>query len=234
MLDPRASAKFYDALPKQFKDNFLLTRALTHRSYLNENRSVLEDNERLEFLGDSILGYVVAEWLYNHFPEKNEGVLTKLRSALVHTQQLADFARKINLGYVLLLGHGEDQAGGRERNAILCDAFEALIAAIYLNTDLTTVKDFIYPFLEDQIHIILANHSEEDVKSQLQEWAQAQGFPSPVYLLTGEFGPDHEKVFSVKVLINDKEIAEGLGGSKQLAEKSAAAAAIRKIGIKEA
>ena len=234
MLDPRASAKFYDALPKQFKDNFLLTRALTHRSYLNENRSVLEDNERLEFLGDSILGYVVAEWLYNQFPEKNEGVLTKLRSALVHTQQLADFARKINLGYVLLLGHGEDQAGGRERNAILCDAFEALIAAIYLNTDLTTVKDFIYPFLEDQIHIILANHSEEDVKSQLQEWAQAQGFPSPVYLLTGEFGPDHEKVFSVKVLINDKEIAEGLGGSKQLAEKSAAAAAIRKIGIKEA
>lgn len=234
MLDPRASAKFYDALPKELKDNFLLTRALTHRSYLNENRSVLEDNERLEFLGDSILGYVVAEWLYNHFPEKNEGVLTKLRSALVHTQQLADFARKINLGSVMLLGHGEDQAGGRERNAILCDAFEALIAAIYLNTDLTTVKDFIYPFLEDQIHIILANHSEEDVKSQLQEWAQAQGFPSPVYLLTGEFGPDHEKVFSVKVLINDKEIAEGLGGSKQLAEKSAAAAAIRKIGIKEA
>lgn len=234
MLDPGASAKFYDALPKQFKDNFLLTRALTHRSYLNENRSVLEDNERLEFLGDSILGYVVAEWLYNQFPEKNEGVLTKLRSALVHTQQLADFARKINLGSVMLLGHGEDQAGGRERNAILCDAFEALIAAIYLNTDLTTVKDFIYPFLEDQIHIILANHSEEDVKSQLQEWAQAQGFPSPVYLLTGEFGPDHEKVFSVKVLINDKEIAEGLGGSKQLAEKSAAAAAIRKIGIKEA
>ncbi|MGV7975927.1 MAG: ribonuclease III [Anaerolineaceae bacterium] len=234
MLDPRASAKFYDALPKQFKDNFLLTRALTHRSYLNENRSVLEDNERLEFLGDSILGYVVAEWLYNQFPEKNEGVLTKLRSALVHTQQLADFARKINLGYVLLLGHGEDQAGGRERNAILCDAFEALIAAMYINTDINTVKEFIYPFIEAEIHTILANHSEEDVKSLLQEWAQAQGFPSPVYLLTGEFGPDHEKVFSVKVLINDKEIAEGLGGSKQLAEKSAAAAAIRKIGIKEA
>ncbi len=234
MLDPRASAKFYDALPKEFKDNFLLTRALTHRSYLNENRSVLEDNERLEFLGDSILGYVVAEWLYNQFPEKNEGVLTKLRSALVHTQQLADFARKINLGSVMLLGRGEDQAGGRERNAILCDAFEALIAAMYLDTDIQTVKNFIVPLLETESSEILKSHAEEDVKSRLQEWAQAQGFPSPVYLLTGEFGPDHEKVFSVKVLINDKEIAEGLGGSKQLAEKSAAAAAIRKIGIKEA
>ena len=233
MLDAHASAKFYNALPRQFNDNFLLTRALTHRSYLNENRSVLEDNERLEFLGDSILGYVVAEWLYNQFPEKNEGVLTKLRSALVHTQQLADFARKINLGSVLLLGHGEEQAGGRDRNAILCDAFEALIAAIYLNTDITTVKEFISPFIEAEIQKILANHSEEDVKSQLQEWAQAQGFASPVYLLTGEFGPDHEKVFSVKVLINDEELGEGMGGSKQLAEKSAAAAALSKIGIKE-
>ncbi|MEL7644928.1 MAG: ribonuclease III [Anaerolineaceae bacterium] len=233
MLDAHASAKFYNALPRQFNDNFLLTRALTHRSYLNENRSVLEDNERLEFLGDSILGYVVAEWLYNQFPEKNEGVLTKLRSALVHTQQLADFARKINLGSVLLLGHGEEQAGGRDRNAILCDAFEALIAAIYLNTDIATVKEFISPFIEAEVQKILANHSEEDVKSQLQEWAQAQGFASPVYLLTGEFGPDHEKVFSVKVLINDEELGEGMGGSKQLAEKSAAAAALSKIGIKE-
>src|SRR5690606_12053536 len=140
---------------------------------------------------------------------------------------------KINLGSVLLLGHGEDQAGGRERNAILCDAFEALIAAIYLNTDIATVKEFIYLFIEAEIHTILANHSEEDVKSLLQEWAQAQGFQSPVYLLTGEFGPDHEKVFSVKVLINDEEIAEGMGGSKQHAEKSAAAAAITKIGIRE-
>lgn len=233
MLDPHASAKFYDALPTRFKDNFLLTRALTHRSYLNENRSVLEDNERLEFLGDSILGYVVAEWLYNNFPEKKEGVLTKLRSALVHTQQLADFAREINLGSVMLLGRGEDQAGGRDRSAILCDAFEALIAAIYLDTDITTVKEFLYPFLKSEINTILANHSEEDVKSLLQEWAQAQGFPSPVYLLTGEFGPDHEKVFAVKVLINDEEIAEGIGGSKQLAEKSAAGAAILKIGLKE-
>jgi len=233
MPDPHASAKFFDALPKGFKNNFLLTRALTHRSYLNENRSVLEDNERLEFLGDSILGYVAAEWLYNNFPEKKEGVLTKLRSALVHTQQLANFARKINLGSALLLGRGEDQAGGRDRSAILCDAFEALIAAIYLDTDIDTVKEFLYPFFEEEIHSILANHSEEDVKSLLQEWAQAQGFPSPVYLLTGVFGPDHEKVFTVKVLINDEEIAEGIGGSKQLAEKSAAAAAILKIGLKE-
>ena len=108
-----------------------------------------------------------------------------------------------------------------------------MIAAIYLNTDIQTVKEFIYPFLENEIHSILANHSEEDVKSRLQEWAQAQGFSSPVYVLTGEFGPDHDKVFTVKVVIDDNEIAEGSGGSKQLAEKSAAAAAILKIGIKE-
>ena len=231
MLDPHASAKFYDALPMRFKDNFLLTRALTHRSYLNENRSVLEDNERLEFLGDSILGYVVAEWLYNNFSEKKEGVLTKLRSALVHTSSLL-ISRGDKFRLCDAARTGEDQRRPRsQRDPVRC--FEALIAAIYLDTDITTVKEFLYPFLKSEINTILANHSEEDVKSLLQEWAQAQGFPSPVYLLTGEFGPDHEKVFAVKVLINDEEIAEGIGGSKQLAEKSAAGAAILKIGLKE-
>ena len=231
MLDPHASAKFYDALPMRFKDNFLLTRALTHRSYLNENRSVLEDNERLEFLGDSILGYVVAEWLYNNFPEKKEGVLTKLHSALVHTQQLADFAKKINLGSVMLLGRKKDQAGGRDRSAILCDAFEALIAAIYLDTDITTVKEFLYPFLKNEINTILANHSEEDVKSLLQEWAQSHGFSSPVYQLADEIGPDHAKTFVVKAVLDDKVLSTGSGPSKQHAEKAAAQESLKALGI---
>ncbi len=125
-----------------------MTRALTHRSYINENKHVLEDNERLEFLGDSILDFIVAEWLYNQFPEKKEGFLTKVRAALVHTQQLSEFARQIDLGQALLLGKGEDSAGGRDRDAILCDAFEALIAAIYIKTDIETTRKFLVPFLE--------------------------------------------------------------------------------------
>ncbi len=228
---PNAGSTFLSTLPPAFKNQFLLTRALTHRSYVNENREMLEDNERLEFLGDAILNYVVAEWLYHHYPEQQEGFLTKLRSALVHTRQLADFARQIDLGSALLLGKGEDQAGGRNRDAILCDAFEALVAAIYLSTDMQTVKEFIYPLLVSQADSILKNHSEEDPKSRLQEWAQAQGSQSPVYFLIGESGPDHAKVFTVQVQINHSEIARGLGGSKQLAEKDAASNAMLKLGI---
>ncbi len=233
MLDKNASSRFYQSLPANFTDKFLLTRALTHRSYLNENRLVVEDNQRLEFLGDAILAYIVAEWLYNHFPEQKEGFLTKMRSALVHTEQLAFFARKIDLGSALLLGRGEEQAGGRDRTAILCDAFEALIAAIYLGTDIQTVKDFFYPMIESQIDTILQNHAEEDPKSILQEWSQAQGYASPVYILERENGPDHDKVFEVSVSVDGKELAQGAGGSKQLAEKAAASAAIRKLGLRE-
>ncbi|MFZ3070328.1 MAG: ribonuclease III [Anaerolineaceae bacterium] len=233
MTEPDARSRFYQNLPPAFNNHFLLTRALTHRSYINENRGILEDNERLEFLGDAILNQVVAEWLYHHFPEKQEGFLTKLRSALVHTKQLADFAREIDLGSVLLLGKGEDLAGGRNRNAILCDAFEALIAAIYLSTDMETVKGFFYPFIDREIQSILSNHSEEDSKSLLQEWAQAHGFQSPVYALTAESGPDHDKVFTIQVLINDEEVASGSGGSKQLAEKAAAVRAIKRLGISD-
>ena len=232
MLDKNASARFYQCLPANFTDEYLLTRALTHRSYLNENREVLEDNQRLEFLGDAILDYIVAEWLYQHFPEKKEGFLTKLRSALVHTEQLAFFARKIDLGSVILLGKGEEQAGGRDRTAILCDAFEALIAAIYLGTDLETVKGFFFPLMENEIGTILQNHAEEDPKSVLQEWAQAQGYASPEYVLERESGPDHDKLFEVTVSVNGKELGYGSGSSKQLAEKAAATDAMQKMGVR--
>ncbi|NLB71120.1 MAG: ribonuclease III [Chloroflexi bacterium] len=218
-------------LPQNFKDDFLLTRALTHRSYLNENKHVLEDNERLEFLGDSILNFIVAEWLYQNFSEKREGFLTKVRAALVHTYQLSAFARKIGLGPALLVGKGEDSAGGRERDAILCDTFEALIAAIYLDTNMDTVKNFIIPFLEDESEEILKSHGEEDVKSRLQEWAQAQGYPSPNYVVVNESGPDHAKTFQVVAVINEREIASGLGKTKQQAEKDAASNSIKKLGF---
>lgn len=233
MIEPAALAKLRTHLPDNFSDNFMLTRALTHRSFVNESKDVLEDNERLEFLGDAILNYLVAEWLYNHYPEKQEGFLTKVRAALVHTQQLSSFARKIELGPAILLGRGEDSSGGRDRDAILCDAFEALIAAMYLDTDLETVKDFIIPLLETESSEILKSHAEEDVKSRLQEWAQAQGYASPIYVMVAESGPDHAKLFEVVALVNNRKIAAGKGTSKQLAEKNAAINSMKKLGIYE-
>ncbi len=231
MIEPASLKSLKEKLPANFDDIFLLTRALTHRSFINENKHVIEDNERLEFLGDSILSFIVAEWLYNHYPEKQEGFLTKVRAALVHTEQLSEFARKIDLGPALLLGRGEDSAGGRDRDAILCDAFEALLAAIYIDTNLETVKSLVIPMLEAESDKILRNHAEEDVKSRLQEWAQAQGYPSPVYLTISESGPDHAKVFEVIAIINNKKIAKGKGSSKQSAEKDAALNSIKKLGI---
>ncbi|MGI6259496.1 MAG: ribonuclease III [Anaerolineaceae bacterium] len=231
MIEPAALEKLREFLPENFKDIFLLTRALTHRSYINENKHVLEDNERLEFLGDSILDFIVAEWLYNQFPEKKEGFLTKVRAALVHTQQLSEFARQIDLGQALLLGKGEDSAGGRDRDAILCDAFEALIAAIYIKTDIETTRKFLVPFLERESGKIIKNHAEEDVKSRLQEWAQAQGYPSPNYLIINESGPDHAKIFEVVAIVNDRRIAKGQGSSKQQAEKAAAENSLKKLGV---
>ncbi|HHX08968.1 MAG TPA: ribonuclease III [Chloroflexi bacterium] len=231
MIELAALTNLRKHLPENFSDIFMLTRALTHRSYMNENKDVLEDNERLEFLGDAILNFIVAEWLYNHYPEKQEGFLTKVRAALVHTQQLSAFARKIELGPAILVGRGEASTGGRDRDAILCDAFEALIAAMYLDTGIQTVKNFIVPLLETESSEILKSHAEEDVKSRLQEWAQAQGYASPIYVLVSESGPDHAKQFEVVALVNNRKIASGKGSSKQTAEKDAAVNSMKKLGI---
>ncbi len=225
--------KFLSHLPEKVRTSNRIRRALTHRSYLNENRHALEDNERLEFLGDSILSFLVAEWLYKNYPEKKEGSLTKIRSALVHTQQLACFARSIDLGQALYLGKGEAQAGGRDRDAILCDAFEAVVAAIYLESDLDTVRNFVIPMIERQSAIVVSEHTEEDPKSRLQEHIQAEGLSTPIYQLVSESGPDHAKLFVVKVIINEIEFAQGEGHSKQAAEKNAAEEALQKLEFKE-
>lgn len=219
------------ALP--FNDFFLLTRALTHRSYLNENRDAIEDNERLEFLGDAVLDFIVAEWLYHHYPEKPEGDLTRLRAALVHTDQLAMFARKINLGGALRLGRGEVQAGGRDKATLLCDTFEALIGALYLYGGISAVSQFMVPLLSDDADEILKNHIDDDTKSRLQEWAQGHGFSSPKYILISEDGPDHEKSFEMEVRIGSNPFGRGVGPSKQTAEKIAAKNALIKLGILE-
>jgi ribonuclease-3 len=224
---------FSERLDLPFKNYFLLSRALTHRSYLNENKDAIEDNERLEFLGDAVLDFIVAEWLYNHFPEKPEGDLTRLRAALVYTDQLAAFARMIDLGRALRLGHGEIQAGGRERATLLCDAFEALVGALYLDGGLKAVNKFIVPLLEKVVDEIFFRHMDDDTKSRLQEWAQGQGFSSPRYVLVNETGPDHSKTFEMEVRIDKKPYGRGTGSSKQSAEKRAAREALVQIGILE-
>jgi len=216
-----------------FKNDFLLlARALTHRSYVNEHPEALEDNERLEFLGDAVLDFMVGAYLYHHYPEMPEGDLTRMRSALVHTGQLAMYASQINLGVAIRLGKGEEQAGGRDRTAILCDTFEALVGAIYLSAGIDGVRDFIKPLLEPAASDILVNHKIEDPKSQLQEWSQANGLSTPVYNTKSISGPDHNKIFEVEVIINQKIYGTGSGHSKQAGAKQAAREALQKIGIK--
>ncbi len=214
-----------------FKDWLLLNRALTHRSYLNEHPESLEDNERLEFLGDAILDFVVGAWLYNQFPEMPEGDLTRMRAALVHTEQLAAFAKNIHVGQVIRLGRGEDQGGGRTRDALLCDAFEALIGALYLDAGISAVQKFIFPMLLTASNDILIHRRNEDPKSSLQEWAQSKGYNAPAYSTKDSTGPDHLKLFSVDVYVNGEYGGSGTGMSKQAAEKAAAKDALTKLGI---
>jgi ribonuclease III len=226
--DPR---EFAERLNLPFSDFLLLSRALTHRSYLNEHPEALEDNERLEFLGDAVLDFLVGAWLYNRFPELPEGNLTRLRSALVRTEQLAEFAEDIDLGGVILLGHGEEEAGGRERPTLLCGAFEALIGALYLDSGITAVQAFVAPMLEAAAGNILSDHKDKDPKSQLQEWAQAQGFGTPSYQTVSATGPDHAKVFTIDVYIQGEKYGRGVGNSKQTAAKIAAASALKILGL---
>lgn len=211
------------------KDTRLLSRALTHRSYLNENPEALEDNERLEFLGDAVLDFIVGAWLYTHFPEMSEGEMTRLRSALVRTEQLAVFGLQLDIGRALRLGRGEEEGGGRSRPAMLCATFEALIGALYLDADVATVEKFIDTMLSEAVEEIQAQQRDHDPKSLLQEKVQAEGFDAPSYRIASQTGPDHDKHFMVEVLVEGKVIAEGEGRNKQAASKVAAARALEEL-----
>jgi ribonuclease-3 len=215
------------ALKLSFSDKALLQRALTHRSYINENPDyALEDNERLEFLGDAVLDFVTAEYLYDHFPEMAEGRLTNLRSALVRTEQLGEFANRVRLGDFLLLGRGEDESGGRERLTLLCDAFEAVVGALYLDQGLAVTRKFICGFIEPALHEILNSETDKDAKSRLQELAQSHYRLTPTYRTIKEQGPDHAKEFTVEAVIGKKIYGRGIGFSKQAAAQEAARAAL--------
>lgn len=227
---PQAFAK---RLGLNFKDGLLLSRALTHRSYLNEHPEALEDNERLEFLGDAVLDFVSGAWLYNRYPEMPEGDLTRMRSALVFTDQLAKFARKINLGGAMRLGRGEVHGGGRDRAPILCDTFEALVGALYLDQGLQAVLDFVFPLLEVAADEVLYTHRLDDPKSMFQEWAQSRGFSAPRYVTRSTSGPDHSRLFEVDVVVNDEVYGTGSALSKHLATKLAARNALNRQGLVE-
>lgn len=218
-------------LELHFKDPWLLRRALTHRSYINEHPEALEDNERLEFLGDAVLDFLVGAWLYNHFPEMREGQLTRLRASLVGNEQLAAFAKQIHLGDFMLLGKGEEEGGGRGRPALLGSTFEALIGALFLDQGLGAVHEFVEPMLERKVKSILNGNGDQDVKSLLQEWSQSQGLGAPIYLTVAAYGPDHDKIFEVEVVIGGEVAGKGEGHSKQAAAKNAARAALDSIGL---
>jgi ribonuclease III len=203
-----------------------LTRALTHRSYVNEHADVPEDNERLEFLGDAVLDFVVGAWLYKRYPEMAEGQLTRMRSALVRTEQLAAFARELNLGPAMRLGRGELYGGGRDRDALLCDTFEALIGALYLHGEIKVVRDFVFPLLEKASDEIILQPDVYDAKSRLQEWTQGRKLGIPHYDTRSAEGPDHAKTFIVDVYIGGSLIGTGAGPNKQVAAQNAAADAL--------
>ena len=213
-----------------FENMALLQQALTHRSYINEQMDdSLGDNERLEFLGDAVLDFVVTRVLFSRFPEMPEGELTRLRAALVRTDTLAEVAADLEIGAVLFMGRGEAMSGGRQRRTLLCDAFEALLGALYLDQGLEAAADFAIPRLIPMVDYILAEGLHIDARSKLQEWSQAEIALTPVYEVVSEAGPDHEKEFTVEVFIGEQVVGQGQGHSKQVAAQSAARAALRAL-----
>lgn len=218
-----------ERLKLPFDDLRLLTRALTHRSYVNEHSGAIEDNERLEFLGDAVLDFVVGSWVYNSYPEMREGSMTRMRSALVRTESLAAIARQLGLGNALRLGRGELSGGGRDRDPLLCGAFEALIGAMYQHKGLDVARDFVLPLLQPVADQLIMQMNTIDPKSRLQEWSQGKGLGIPRYVQCESEGPEHAKTFIIEVHIQDTCYGRGSGPSKSAASQAAAVNALEKI-----
>lgn len=222
-------SEFEKVIGYEFKNKTLLETALTHSSYANERQSGRECNERLEFLGDSVLGVITADYFYHNLAHLPEGVMTKKRAACVCEKSLHGFAKEINLGKYLFLGRGEDNTGGRQRASILADAFEAVIGAIYLDGGLESVRGFVLGFIKEAA---AKQMSIRDYKTELQEIIQKNPVEHLSYVLVGESGPDHDKRFEVEVMLNSNVIGCGMGKSKKLAEQQAAKQALELMGIK--
>jgi len=212
-----------------FNTPALLECALTHSSYANEHpEEQIADNERLEFLGDAVLDFVSGAWLFEQFPEYDEGRLTSIRAALVRVSTLARFARQVGLPERLRLGKGEIDTGGRDRDNILGDAFEALLGALYLDQGIEAARDFVVPLLAQATPAIIQAKLDRDAKSRLQEWSQGVLGVTPRYRLVAAEGPDHARVFTVEVQLGDLVAGIGRGSSKQIAEQLAARAALER------
>jgi ribonuclease III len=214
-----------------FKNASLLIRGLTHRSFVNEHPEAGEDNERLEFLGDSVLDFVAASFLYHRFPALPEGGLTRLRAALVCAPQLAAFAREIDIGAVLRLGRGEEENGGRTRTNLLSNAFEAVMGAYFLDSGLQAVKTFVEPMYERAVDEILLADKDVDAKSLFQEWAQSELGETPRYNTIATEGPDHNRTYTVEVVVAGKTYGQGQGPNKQVAQQVAASSALQQLGL---
>jgi ribonuclease-3 len=225
---PRALAALQRRLGITFERAALLQEALTHSSFANESEDLLvQHNQRLEFLGDAILDLVVGRWLFDRFPEATEGELTSLRARLVRTEALAALAKDLNLGDYMRFGHGEEASGGRNRIANLCAAYEALVGAIYLDQSLETIEAWLVPQLESYADEIEFTGATKDAKSELQELIQASRHVAPQYELIATAGPDHARVFTVRVVVDGADLGTGTGASKQMAQQAAAAEALK-------
>ena len=223
--------QFEKKLGYNFKDKDLLVQALTHSSYAYENQQNVEsDNETLEFLGDSVLGLIIADYLCLTYPHLSEGELSKLKSTAANTTSLSTFGKRIKLDQYILLGKGEEKSGGRKKNSILAGAFEALVAAIYLDGGLKEAKKFLIPQLEFIFKRIKAErYLVNNYKSALQEFLQKENLPAPLYKTVTSTGPDHKKSFIVEVFLEKKSLAKAKGSSKKNAEQKAAQKALKGI-----
>ena len=212
-------------LPK-LKNSKLFEEAFTHRSYLNEAKQKVSSNERLEFLGDSILSFVVSRYLFNNYPSFDEGTLTNIRSLLVNTRSLSKEAKTLNMGKYLKLSRGEEESKGRENASLLENSFEAFIGALFLDQGLETVTKFLTDTLLSKVTDLVSKKAFKDPKSLLQEKVQSQKQISPIYKVLEEVGPAHARTFKVGVYVNGNKIGEGIGHSKQTAEELAAKVAL--------
>lgn len=218
------------SLKVSFNNKSLLEQALVHSSYVNENPAPgLTSNERLEFLGDAVLGLAIAERLYRDFPASTEGELTRLRASLVRREVLASMAKTLGLGDYLRLGKGEEASGGRNKPVNLAGALEALVAAIFLDLGLEAARDFVLRPFDAELRELVAIGTEKDYKSQLQELVQARYQMTPTYHVTEVTGPDHDRTFTTEVRVGDTALGTGTGKSKKMAETEAARSALERL-----
>ena len=220
-------------LPK-FKNKQLFEQSFVHRSYLNETKKKISSNERLEFLGDSVISFVVSQNLYNKYPNFDEGILTNLRSLLVNTKSLALCAKELNFGNYMLLSKGEEESRGRQNQSLLADSFEAFIGALFLDQGTEVVSDFLSQVLLPKADLYVKNKAFKDPKSLLQEKVQSQKQTSPLYKVISEQGPAHAKIFTVGAYVNKVLLGKGEGKSKQEAEESAAKEALISLSLGKA